>query len=307
MKYLQLAHICYYLSESIATFPRLGSNTSPGKNSEQEAKQQQSPAASLAPHFGAFVGAGSTSGFYGNRLADTTASTSTGANEHKRQRTGPSGPFAKTPAHTTSFGFITPVFGIEPQVAPTALGKSGPGSTGENVHLEPKTLLSSQQPSQSNLADPNNPPSTVDRIIQDVMAAQPRTGSGGITGVSDAENRFRIMPTGGNAQGNYTCAGNSVASNRINYIDVENYESRNNGIGSSAPTIGMSSGAPMDMDVFPKDSKGNYLPKEYDDQLLDQFEDFESLHELLKLQLVRDILGPTKKGMVVGQDGRVGN
>ncbi|KAL0332667.1 UNVERIFIED_CONTAM: Transcriptional corepressor SEUSS [Sesamum calycinum] len=156
--------------KSIATFPRLGSNTSPGKNSEQEAKQQQSPAASLAPHFGALsvleaqVLLGST-GFYGNRLADTTASTSTGANEHKRQRTGPSGPFAKTPAHTTSFGFITPVFGIEPQVAPTALGKSGPGSTGENVHLEPKTLLSSQQPSQSNLADSNKPSSTVDRII----------------------------------------------------------------------------------------------------------------------------------------------
>ncbi|KAK4393780.1 Transcriptional corepressor SEUSS [Sesamum angolense] len=252
--------------ESIATFPRLGSNTSPGKSSEQEAKQQQSPAASLAPHFGAFVGAGSTSGFYDNRLANTTASTSTGANEHKRQRTGP---FAKTPAHTTSFGFITPAFGIEPQVAPTALGKSGPGSTGENVHLEPKMLVSSQQPSQSNLADPNNPPSTVDRIIQEVMAAQPHTGSGGITGVSDAENRIRIMPTWGNTQGNYTCVGNSVASNRINYIHVENYESRNNGIGSSAPTIGMSSGAPKDMDVFPKDSKGNYLPKEYDDQLLD--------------------------------------
>ncbi|KAL0449817.1 UNVERIFIED_CONTAM: hypothetical protein Slati_1538100 [Sesamum latifolium] len=226
MKYLQLAHVYYYLSESIATFPRLGSNASPGKNSEQDPKQQQSPAASLAPHFGAFVGAGSASGFCGNRLANTTASTFTGANEHKRQRTGPSGPFAKTPAHTTSLGFITPVFGIEPQVAPTALGKSGPGSTAENVHLEPETLVSFQQPCHSNLADPNNPPSTVDRIMQEVMAAQPHTGAGGITGVSDAENRIGIMPTGGNALGNYTCVGNSVASNTISYIDAENYESR---------------------------------------------------------------------------------
>ncbi|KAK4416704.1 Transcriptional corepressor SEUSS [Sesamum alatum] len=276
--------------ESIATFPRFGSNASPGKNAEQEPKQQQSPAACLAPHFGALVGARSTSGFYGDRLANTTASTSTGTHEHKRQRTGPSSAFAKTPAHTTSVGFLTPLFGIHPQGAPTALGKSGPGSAAENVHLERKTSVSLQQPSNSNLAGPHNPPSTVDRIIQEVMAAQPHTGAGSITGVSDAENRIGIMPTGSNALGNYTCVGNSVASNRINYIDVENYESRNNGIGSSAPTIGTTSGARMDMvvdvdanlDMFHKDAKGKYLPKEYDDLLFDQFEDFESLHELLK-------------------------
>ncbi|KAG8383819.1 hypothetical protein BUALT_Bualt04G0053500 [Buddleja alternifolia] len=261
------------LAESIAKFPCFGSNVRSGKTRDQQPEQQSSP---LAPYFSALAGPESKSGFCNTGLGNTTASTSTGPNNQKRQRICQNNPY--TPTTSVGFSFMspghfnfssavsTPFSDIRPQMAHTALGKSGQQYALRNLHMEPKDY-------HSILADLDNPESNVEKYIQRVLRAQAYTKA------SVSENQNGILQNGGNALANNT---NGGTSNRIVHIDVENNEVKDNGVGSFTPASGTTPSVAREEEVFPRDPEGNYLPQEYDEHFLGELMDFEELFDLLK-------------------------
>ncbi|KZV27846.1 methylmalonate-semialdehyde dehydrogenase [Dorcoceras hygrometricum] len=268
----------------MAKFLQCGSNVSLcGRNSNHQSEQQHSPPETfLPPLFSSFAVAGTGSAFRHNGFGSAGVYTSMGSNSQKQQRNESD---SLTPVEMTSLGFSanagsqlnfpalaasTPLLISHPQGFHSFHGKLREESTAKIIHLEHQMSPLLQQDHRSNLTDPINPPSTANRIIQRVMAAQSYNG---------AENVNGIMPTVSRANGDKR-SGDSAASNGVVYIDIEKYEVKNSEIRFSAPNNEMTPGNLMDIEVFRHNAEGNYLPPI--DRLLEDFVDFDGLYELLK-------------------------
>ncbi|XP_073018487.1 uncharacterized protein [Primulina eburnea] len=270
-------------TECMAKFLQCGSGISQsGRNSDQRAGLQHSPPeTSLPPQFSSLVISGTGTGFCRNGFGSTGVYTSMGSNGQKRQRNDSN---SQTPVEMTSLGFSaiadrqlnfpalaasTPLLSSHPLGSQSFHGKLREDSTVRKRHLEPQISPLLQQDHRPNLADPINSPSTANKIIQRVLAAQSYNG---------AENVNGIMHANGD-KSNY---GNSAASDRVVDMDFEKYEVKNSEICFSAPNNEMNPSNFMDMDVFPHNAEGKYLSPEFDDLLLEEFVDFDGLFELLK-------------------------
>ncbi|XP_073123876.1 probable transcriptional regulator SLK3 [Henckelia pumila] len=273
--------------ECMTKFLLSGSNTSlSGGNLDQRLEQQHSPPeTSLPPRFSYFTSAGTGTGLCHNGFGSAGVYTSKGLNGQKRQRNDLN---SQTPVEMTSLGFSaiaasqfnfpahaasTPLLSSHPQGSRSFHGKLREESIAKGMLLEHQMSPLLQQDHHSNLTDPIKPPSTANKIVQRVMAAQSYNG---------VENVNAIMPTSSRANGDKSSGGDPAASDEVVYIDIENCEVKNNEICFSAPSNEMTLSNFMDMDVFPRNADVKYLSPEFDDNLLEEFVDFDGLYEILK-------------------------